>query len=533
MAGVRHVEGDESFPRELANAGNKLVVVDFTATWCGPCKRIAPVFAELANKYSHNLFLKVDVDECPQTANDNKVQAMPTFMFFKNGQKIDSIRGADPQALEDKIRELGGDKEKMESFTGSGQTLGGTGGPPQPRPWDRPNPTGSSSPAASGSDGGGGAAAAPGIELVPQLMEMGFSKQKCVRAVTVTKTVEIGVALEWLFEHADEPDDMVVSDEDVVMAEVIASSKNQSNNASTEGDVVAAVGGAEGAGAAGACAAGAGAAGGEAGAGAVASLSEKEEGEVEQGDEGEEGQEGKAASLKCDDCGKLFKSAEFAEMHAVKTQHSNFSESTEEIAPLTAEEKAAKLKEIESKMHARRSEREAKEKEEQISREKLRRKQGQEIIAAKAASDEAEMKKIAEQRRLEKQEEKAAKQRVLDQIALDKADRAAKYNKKPEAAAPAPAPVVQAPPAEKKEYSECRLQIRLPNGETLTNSFGVNEELAAVRLFVDLNRKDGGSAQPITFMTNFPKKMFSEGDMRTTLAGLGLVPSAVLMVTKP
>ena len=113
MSGVRHVEGDESFPRELAKAGNKLVVVDFTATWCGPCKRIAPVFAELAAKYSHILFLKVrkrksrgrllgffpgdheyttfvrylqvDVDECPQTANEYKVQAMPTFMFFKNG----------------------------------------------------------------------------------------------------------------------------------------------------------------------------------------------------------------------------------------------------------------------------------------------------------------------------------------------------------------------------------------------------------------------------------------------------------------
>jgi len=525
MAGVRHVEGDESFPRELAKAGNtRLVVVDFTASWCGPCKRIAPVFAELAAKYSHNLFLKVDVDECQQTANDYKVQAMPTFMFFKNGQKIDSVRGADPQALEDKVRELGGDKAKVEAFTGSGQTLGGSGGTPQPRPWDRPNPTGSSASAPSGSaNGDAGAAAAPGIELVPQLMEMGFSKQKCIRAVTVTKTVEIQVALEWLFEHADEPDDMVVSDEDVVMADVLAASKNQSNNASTEVEAAAsAVGGAEG---------GAGVSGAEVGAGAVASPVEKEEGEVEQG---EAGQGGKAASLKCDDCGKLFKSAEFAEMHAVKTQHSNFSESTEEIAPLTAEEKAAKLKEIEAKMHARRLERESKEKEEQISREKMRRKQGQEIIAAKAASDEAEMKKIAEQRRLEKQEERAAKQRVLDQIARDKADRAAKYNKKPEtAAAPTPAPAAQAPPAEKKEYTECRLQIRLPDGAALTHSFGVNEELAAVRLYVDMNRKDGGTAAPITFMTTFPRKVFSEGEMRKTLASLGLVPSAVLMVTKP
>jgi len=529
MAGVRHVEGDESFPRELSKAGNKLVVVDFTASWCGPCKRIAPVFAELASKYSHNLFLKVDVDECPQTANDNKVQAMPTFMFFKNGQKIDSIRGADPQALEDKIRELGGDKAKMEAFSGSGQTLGGGGGgPPQPKPWDRPNPptsapSASASATATSSGVKAGAAAPAGIQLVPQLMEMGFSKQKCVRAVTVTKTTDIQVALEWLFEHADEPDELVVTDEDVVMADVIASSKNESNNASAggaSGEIAGAASGSaeEGAGAAG---------GAEGGEEVGEEASGKEAGEVEEG--------GVAASLKCDDCGKLFKSAEFAEMHAVKTQHSNFSESTEEILPLTAEEKASKLKEIEAKMHARRMEREAKEKEEAVSREKLRRKQGQEIIAAKAASDEAEMKKIAEQRRLEKQEERMAKQRVLDQIARDKADRAAKYNKKPEAAAaaPSPAPATQAPPAEKKEYNECRLQIRLPNGSALTNSFGVNEELAAVRLYVDLNRKDGGSAAPFTFMTNFPKKVFSEMDMRKTLASLGLVPSAVLMVTKP
>ena len=61
----------------------------------------------------------------------------------------------------------------------------------------------------------------------------------------------------------------------------------------------------------------------------------------------------------------------------------------------------------------------------------------------------------------------------------------------------------------------------------------MNEELAAVRLYVDMNRKDGGTAAPITFMTTFPRKVFSEGEMRKTLASLGLVPSAVLMVTKP
>ena len=53
-------------------------------------------------------------------------------------QKIDSIRGADPEALEAKVRELGGDKAKVEAFSGSGRTLGGGGGGPSlPPPWER------------------------------------------------------------------------------------------------------------------------------------------------------------------------------------------------------------------------------------------------------------------------------------------------------------------------------------------------------------------------------------------------------------
>lgn len=390
---------------------------------------------------------------------------------------------------------------------------------PRPAPSTVPAPTASA-------NGEAGASAPEGITLVPMLMEMGFSKEKCTRAVTVTKTTDIQVALEWLFEHADEPDELIVTDDDVVMADVISASKDDASKPPAEATGASA--------AAGGAASGSGKENGaEGGAGAAGTSTEKEEGEVEAG--GTEAEAAKASSLKCDDCDKLFKSAEFAEMHAVKTQHSNFSESTEEVAPLTAEEKAEKLKEIESKMHARRMEREAKEKEEAIAREKLRRKQGQEIVAAKAAQDEAEMKKIAEQRRLEKMEERAAKQRVLDQIARDKADRAAKFNKKPEAAAatPTPTPVPAPAAAPKKDYTECRLQIRLPDGSALTNQFGINEELAAVRLYVDLNRKDGRSALPFTFMTTFPKKVFSEADMKTSLKGLGLVPSAVLIVTKP
>ena len=77
---------------------------DFTATWCGPCQRIAPTFEALADEYAETaVFVKVDVDELPGLASELGVMSMPTFLFFRGGDVIHTLRGADEKALREQV----------------------------------------------------------------------------------------------------------------------------------------------------------------------------------------------------------------------------------------------------------------------------------------------------------------------------------------------------------------------------------------------------------------------------------------------
>jgi len=203
--------------------------------------------------------------------------------------------------------------------------------------------------------------------------------------------------------------------------------------------------------------------------------------------------------------------------------------------PLTEEEKAEKLAKLEELRKVKKAEREEKEKMEAKDKEMKRIASGKEMSEIRASIQEQEIKKMAEQRRREKEEERAAKAKVLAQIEADKAARRAEREaaKNPAASSPAAAapPPVATQPAVKKDYSEAKLQIRQTNGQPLVHSFGAKESLAAVRLYVEMNRTDGVAGQ-VKFMTNFPKKVFTDEEYENSLENLGLVPSAVLMVTK-
>lgn len=79
-------------------------VVDFYATWCGPCTAIAPFVEKLSLEYADVNFLKIDVDEASEIAAEYSVRAMPTFKLFRKGEQICEVVGANPAALKKAIQ---------------------------------------------------------------------------------------------------------------------------------------------------------------------------------------------------------------------------------------------------------------------------------------------------------------------------------------------------------------------------------------------------------------------------------------------
>jgi thioredoxin 1 len=95
---------DASFSSEISKY--PLMVVDFWAAWCGPCRLVAPVIEQLAREYAGQVaFGKLNVDENPLTSNEFEVQSIPTLLIFRNGEAVDGFIGAAPKhQIESKIK---------------------------------------------------------------------------------------------------------------------------------------------------------------------------------------------------------------------------------------------------------------------------------------------------------------------------------------------------------------------------------------------------------------------------------------------
>ncbi len=93
---------------ETLKGGSQPLVVDFWATWCGPCRMVAPVIAKLAEKYDGKITVgKCDVEENEDLAQEFGIRNIPTILFFKNGEVVDKVVGAVAEArLDEKFQAL-------------------------------------------------------------------------------------------------------------------------------------------------------------------------------------------------------------------------------------------------------------------------------------------------------------------------------------------------------------------------------------------------------------------------------------------
>ncbi|KAL3810906.1 hypothetical protein ACHAXA_008756 [Cyclostephanos tholiformis] len=103
---VKFVESEGEWMELMEQSKEKLVVVDFTASWCGPCRMVAPEFEKMSKEFPNVIFVKVDVDAQQGIMQECGINCMPTFQYYKGGVKVDEVVGANVQSLRAKVQSL-------------------------------------------------------------------------------------------------------------------------------------------------------------------------------------------------------------------------------------------------------------------------------------------------------------------------------------------------------------------------------------------------------------------------------------------
>jgi len=196
---------------------------------------------------------------------------------------------------------------------------------------------------------------------------------------------------------------------------------------------------------------------------------------------------------------------------------------------LSLDEKVKHAKEL---LEKKKAEAEAEERRKEKERELERRRTAHEIAMARKQQQERELREMMEERKRVKKEDADAKKKILEKIAEDRAERAARLatnEQLPQAPTPStssvPTPAPSPPPS---NVNTARLQFKLPNGETKTHSFPADTTLGQVRQFIDNNIVIPFSDYQLA--TTFPRREFTRRDNDLDLRTLELIPSAVILI---
>lgn len=522
---VIFIHRDGELEKEMQKAGGKLVILYFTASWCGPCKRISPIYADLSEQYSGVVFLKIDVDDCQQTARSYGVSSMPTFQFFKNGTKLAEFSGADPDQLRRNIEQHqapSGSSSSGSSMPGQGYALGGSGGGQRLGGGDGGNvlgrpPVGEGQTLGGGQPLGGPSQGGDQVNemFLSNLMEMGFPREHALKALRATGGTNVEAAMDWCLNHPVEesqptepsPSPSPSTSEPVGGAEADEGKKDDQGAEEAKSDPMDTEG-----------------------------TEKKEE------TEGETlhnafcnvcWKQITGIRFKCstcsdyDLCSTCYRTRTHDSSHLFDAFEKDIENPTKK--DLTPEELEEQKQRVKDKLEALRAKRAKEEAEAEIAREKIRRASGKEAQEAKRIHEERAREREAMLRRKEKEEEREAKRRIKERIEQDRLERAAQRKAAEGQVQPqVPTPVIPQSPPEKKEYTETAIQFRLPDGNVIKASFKPTDPIRTAHTHIAMLI----GTDNFSLMTTFPRKVYSTHDanIETTLAQAELVPSGTFLV---
>eukprot|EP00573_Skeletonema_grethae_P001853 CAMPEP_0201686186 /NCGR_PEP_ID=MMETSP0578-20130828/721_1 /ASSEMBLY_ACC=CAM_ASM_000663 /TAXON_ID=267565 /ORGANISM="Skeletonema grethea, Strain CCMP 1804" /LENGTH=551 /DNA_ID=CAMNT_0048170205 /DNA_START=29 /DNA_END=1685 /DNA_ORIENTATION=+ len=384
---------------------NAFSLVCFSATWCGPCKASKPQLEALAASYASDPNINVSCGiayehNLGDAIQNYRVRAFPTYALFQKSSEVGRVEGVNFEGIKSLVQQYC----KGHEF-GSGNSLGGGGA------------------AVSAADaraqrlarfGAAAAVASPSPAAEKKDAEPPVKDEEMKEAAEENVAPEAADKMD-VDEKADEekckPVEMIDPTENLKKEDIetLTNSMGFSEIRAQKG-LINGNGTVEGA--------------------VEWLLNHQDDDDID--DPIEKVPKGGAAvaqSYKCNECGKILSNMANLELHANKTGHSDFEESTVLKKPLTAEEKGRKILEIKSLLKAKRAEREDTEKKDNVDREKQRRFMGQEMQKTREEMEIEARKRMAKQRKKEKEDALKERQRIRAELEKDKRERAANKGK--------------------------------------------------------------------------------------------------------